>query len=455
MGTRPSATGSDEPWVEVAAIIAARDATRLRARLDVLAPAEVARVVSRLEPADQSALLTLLDSAEAADLLEEFTEAQAAGLIEELPPDRAAAIVEEMESDDRADLMGELGEADAEAILRAMDPETAQDVRELLRYPPDAAGGLMVTDFVSCRDSQRVSDVVLDLRQNAVRYSDFDVQYVYVTGDDGVLAGVLPLRDLLFASPERPVSELMIASPIRVGVEAPLEELEQLFEAHAFLGVPVTREGRRLVGVVRRAAVEDAARRRTSGLFLKVSGIIGGEELRSAPLAFRAARRLSWLSINIVLNVVAASVIALNQETLERAIVLAVFLPIISDMSGCSGNQAVAVSIRELSLGLLRPTEIGRVLLKEASIGLVNGLVLGALLGGVARLWAGDARLGIVVGAALAANTLLSVCLGGALPLVLKRFRADPALVSGPLLTTATDMCGFLFVLKLAERVLR
>jgi magnesium transporter len=445
---------ADEPWVEIAAIVAARDAARLQARLDALTPAEVARIVSRLSSEDRAALLTLLDSREAADLLEEVTEAQAAELIEDLPPDRAAEIVEEMESDDRADLMGELGEAEAEAILRAMDPETAEDVRDLLQYPADVAGGLMVTDFVSCRDSLRVSDVALDLRRNAGRYSDFDVQYIYVTSDSGALVGVLPLRDLLFAPQDRPVSELMIPGPVRVEADAPLEALEQLFDGHGFLAVPVTGPDRRLLGVVRRAAVEDAVRQRTSGLFLRVSGIIGGEELRTAPLGFRAARRLSWLSVNIVLNVIAASVIALNQDTLERAIVLAVFLPIISDMSGCSGNQAVAVSIRELSLGLVRPSEIGRVLLKEASVGLVNGLVLGALLGGVARLWAGDARLGAVVGAALAANTLLSVCLGGILPLVLRRFRADPALVSGPLLTTVTDMCGFLLLLKLAQHVL-
>jgi magnesium transporter len=246
----------------------------------------------------------------------------------------------------------------------------------------------------------------------------------------------------------------MIARPVAVAAAAPLEELEPLFEAHGFLGVPVIGRDRRLLGVLRRAAVEEAAAKRTRGLFLKVSGIIGGEELRTAPIVSRSARRLSWLTINIVLNVVAASVIALNQDTLEKAIVLAVFLPIISDMSGCSGNQAVAVSIRELSLGLVRPGEVGRVLLKESAVGLVNGLVLGGLLGAVARLWAGDSLLGLVVGAALAANTLLSVCLGGVLPLVLRRFRADPALVSGPLLTTVTDMCGFFLVLKLADIVL-
>jgi magnesium transporter len=443
-----------ETWEEIARIIAARDAARLESYLETLPPAEVARAISRLEQQDQTRLLTLLDSGEAADILEGVSDAQAVDLIEDLPPARAAAIVEEMHADEQADLLGELDRDDAEAILRAMDPEAAEGVRQLLLYPPDTAGGLMVTDFLGYPEGRRVADVLDDLRQHGETYSDYDVQYAYVTSATGRLVGVLRLRDLLFAPRETPLTRLMISDPVRVAVDATLDDLQQLFEAHGFFGVPVTDPEGRLVGIVRRAAVEEAVGEHASGLFLKVSGIIGGEELRSMPLASRSFRRLSWLSINIVLNIVAASVIAINQDTLEKAITLAVFLPIISDMSGCSGNQAVAVSIRELSLGLVRPRELLRVLFKESSLGLFNGLVLGSLLGGVALLWKGNPYLGLVVGAALAINTLVSVCLGGVLPLVLKRLRMDPALVSGPLLTTVTDMCGFLLVLRLAALVL-
>ena len=150
----------------------------------------------------------------------------------------------------------------------------------------------------------------------------------------------------------------------------------------------------------------------------------------------------------------AASVIAFYQDTLAAVIALAVFLPIISDMSGCSGNQAVAVSIRELTLGLLKPNELFRVLFKEAGIGLLNGSVLGALIGIVAWVWQGNPYLGLVVGGALAANTLLAVLIGGLVPLVLRRFGMDPALASGPILTTVTYMCGFFLVLSLASSLL-
>ena len=148
------------------------------------------------------------------------------------------------------------------------------------------------------------------------------------------------------------------------------------------------------------------------------------------------------------------AVIAVFQDTLSAVIALAVFLPIISDMSGCSGNQAVAVSIRELTLGLVKPYEFLRVLAKEAPVGLMNGLALGAILAGVAFLWQGNVYLGAVVGAAMMLNTLVAVVLGGLIPLALKAAKQDPALASGPILTTVTDMCGFFLVLSFASAIL-
>jgi magnesium transporter len=183
---------------------------------------------------------------------------------------------------------------------------------------------------------------------------------------------------------------------------------------------------------------------------LSTQGIVGGEELRTMPTLIRSRRRLSWLSINIVLNIAAASVIAFYQDTLSAVIALAVFLPIISDMSGCSGNQAVAVSMRELSLGVVKPMDVFRVLFKELSIGLLNGLALGVLIGLAAFIWKNNVYLGLVVGGALMINTIIAVSLGGTIPLILKRFGIDPALASGPVLTTITDMMGFALVLSMA-----
>jgi magnesium transporter len=335
-----------------------------------------------------------------------------------------------------------------------MPEAEASEARLLLQYAPDTAGGVMITEYLSYPDHVTVEDVAEDLWAFGEHYSDYEIQYAYITDGDGTLSGVLRLRDLLLAQRHIPVRDIMIENPVRVPVEAGLQALHRLFDAHPFFGVPAVDPGGRLVGVVRRAAVEEALGGQATDAFLAVSGIVGEDELRTMPILRRSRRRLSWLSINIVLNILAASVIAFYQDTLSAVIALAVFLPIISDMSGCSGNQAVAVSIRELALGLLKPYEYARVILKEGAVGMINGLVLGVLLGVVAAVWQDNIFLGLVVGTALMFNTLIAVLLGGLIPLGLKSLRQDPALASGPILTTVTDMMGFLMVLSFASTML-
>ena len=280
------------------------------------------------------------------------------------------------------------------------------------------------------------------------------MQYAYIVDANKRPAGVLRLRDLLLSTPATPVTKIMLPRPLVVNHAMELDELAQLFDDKGFVGLPVVDDAQRLVGVVMRKSVREAAADEVAEDFLKVSGLGGKEELRSMPIVVRSRRRLSWLSINIVLNVLAASVIAVYQDTLSQVIALAVFLPIISDMSGCSGSQAVAVSIRELALGLVRPVEMMRVLGKEMAVGVINGLALGVLLGLVTLMWKGNLWLGAVVGGALMVNTIVAVSLGGLIPLALKRMDLDPALASGPILTTVTDMCGFFLVLSLATMVL-
>jgi len=444
----------ERPWEELQARIQAGEPATLLRYIDGMSPTETARAISRLGQADQSRLFGLLAPADAAEIIEEISDTQAADLIEDLAPAQAAAILEELPSDHLADVLGEMDDEDAEAILGQMDPEDAREARTLLAYPPDTAGGLMLSEYLSFRADLTIGAVLQDLQRHREDYADYHVQYFYVTDEERRLVGVLRMHDLLFPSRAATLEEVMIREPLRVRAEAPLEELRDFFEEHDFFGVPVVDGQGRLEGVVLPEAVQEARRKRTVGQFLRLSGIIGGEEYRTMPFLNRSGRRLSWLSLNILLNIVAASVIALYQDTLAAAITLAVFLPMVSDMSGCSGNQAVAVSLRELALGLVRPNELLRVLGKEASLGVLNGIALGALLGGVALLWKGNPYLGVVVGSALAANTVVAVSLGGLLPLLLKRMRMDPALVSGPLLTTVTDMCGFFFVLSFATAVL-
>jgi magnesium transporter len=442
------------PWERLAELIAGGDNAALTQFIDNLSPPETARSISRLTEKEQHRLFSILSPEDAADVIEDIPEAQAADLVEEMPSDQAAAILEELPSDHMADVLGEMDRAASQAILAKMHREDAEEARMMLEYAPDCAGGLMISEFLSYKIDNSIQEVLDDLQKNRSDYADYNVQYFYVIDPKGKLAGVLRVHDLLFPNRDMQLSQVMLSSPLSVSHKASLKELREFFEKHHLFGVPVVDDAKRLIGVVLPNAVEEAVNKQKTRTFLRLSGIVGGEEFRTMPLLSRSGRRLSWLTMNIVLNIIAASVIAFYQDTLAAVITLAVFLPMVSDMSGCSGNQAVAVSMRELSLGLVRPGELLWVLAKEARVGIINGLVLGLLLGGIAFFWKGNPWLGAVVGGALAANTLVSVTLGGMLPLVLKRLKLDPALVSSPLLTTVTDMCGFFFVLSFASAVL-
>lgn len=443
-----------EPWKELARLVEDGRSQALEEYLDELPAWDVALAVSRLTDQEQTNLVATLTAEGTADLVEQLPDVQAVDLIEHLEPADAAAVLLELPSDERADLLGELDEPTSAAILDALPKTDADDARELGRYSDDVAGGLMATEVLKYAEDLTVENVVADMRENADRYRDFDIQYTYVCDADGRLIGVLRLRDLLLARRKRPIGELMIRDPLSLRDDTSLEDLESFFDKHHYLGVPIVDAEKRLLGVVRETAVAEALGERNESDFLKTQGIIGGEELRTFPTLLRSRRRLAWLTVNIGLNVIAASVIAFFQDTLSSVIALAVFLPIISDMSGCSGNQAVAVSMRELSLGLVRADELFWVWLREVSVGAINGSVLGLLIGAVAFAWKGNVYLGLVVGIALCLNTVLAVSIGGVVPLLLKKKGMDPAVASGPILTTITDMCGFFFVLGFATLML-
>lgn len=439
-----------EPWKVLSEIAESGDQQRLREEAASLGARECARAISRLSADQQSQILHALEPDAVANLMEEMPEEQARALILRLRPGAAARVFDAMHSNTAADLLGALERGQVEELLGEMAPEAAANARILVRYEPDVAGGLMIREFLAYPVTFTTQQVIDDMRRNSEKYSEYSIQYSFVTTYDGKLTGVLPLRDLLLTPGNTSIEKIMVKKPLSVPDDALLEDLEKFFEEHAFLGVPVVDPMDRLIGVVRRTDVQEALGKRANRDYLRSRGIVGGEELRSMPTLTRSARRLSWLSVNIGLNVLAASVIAMYQNTLESVIALAVFLPIISDMSGCSGNQAVAVSMRELSLGLVKPFEFLHVWFKEASVGIINGLALGLLLGGVAWLWKGNPYLGLVAGGALALNTLVAVSIGGLLPLAAKRLKFDPALASGPILTTITDMCGFFLVLSFA-----
>jgi magnesium transporter len=437
----------EQPEDALQAALDASNQQQVAEVVDSISSQEALRQVSLMEAADRDALMSMLAPEAAAELIEEAPAELAVAMIEGLDSSVAAKIMEELHSDTQADIVQDLEAESSEAILSEMETESAENLRMLSQYESDTAGGLMELEAFTFGIDETVGTVLKRLIEGDDSFERYRGQHPYILDEAGRLVGVVSLRDMLRSRRAVKLADIL-HEPISVRPETTQDELVDLFDEHPFLGVPVVDEAGLLLGVVSRIELAEAELERAEHESLSRQQI--SDELRSMPTWLRSRRRLAWLSSNIVLNIIAASVISAYEETLAAVIAIAVFLPMVSDMSGCSGNQAVGVSMRELSLGLTRPVDLFHVLKKELGVGVINGIVLGILIGIVAWVWKDSVFLGIVIGLALASNTLIAVSIGGTVPLLLKRFGVDPAVASGPLLTTVTDMAGFFLVLSLA-----
>ncbi|MCC6581475.1 MAG: magnesium transporter [Phycisphaeraceae bacterium] len=440
-----------EPWERLTELLDAGDAEAVEEYWRTLPSGELARTLSRMTETRQQQLLTLLDPDEAADLLDDLSFAQAADMLEELPAEQAAALVDELDSDDQVDMLSELDEQDAQAIIERMDPVEAADVRRLSQYEPDTAGGIMVTDYLAFGADQSVDQVLADLRGNAGKYAEYDVQYIYlVEAGDNALRGVVRIKDLVLAPHGTPIATLNRTDVESVPVTTSLDVLEEFFDRHDCHVAPVVDESSRLVGVVRRAHVQEALSARSEKTLMRFGGIIMGDELRTMPIWTRAARRMAFLGPTMGMSLAGAFVIMAYEPLIGKNPGLAIFLPMVAGLSGAAGNQAVAVSMRELTLGLAKPADALRVWGKELACGVLTGIAMSLLLFTVSWLLRGDHGISLTVASAMPLTILLAVTIGGCIPLLMTRLGLDPAMASSPITTTITDFCSFFIVLTLA-----
>ena len=414
-----------------------------------------------------------LHAADLADRLQRLDADEARELLRQLPVDKVAAALVEVEEDRLPDFLdafdaGQLAEilqrtapAKAVDLLQQLPPavrrdalaqlpaEAADSVRKLLRYPEDTAGGVMSNRFIALREDMTVEQVRELLRARAQEERTEDIAYLYVTDPEHRLVGIVSLRDLVFRRAERRMNEILNRDVKFVRVDADQEKLAREFEHYHYLGLPVLDAEGRLVGVVKASdALEVANKEATEDMQLMVG--LSGEEHALTPWQHSIKRRLPWLYINLVTAFLAAFVVSLFEGTIAKWAALAVFLPIVAGQGGNAGMQTLTVIIRDLALGDITPGDGRRALLKEMTLGLLNGLAIGAVVGLVGWLWQRSPLLGLVAGAAMFLNQLAAAFAGVVIPLGLKAVRLDPALASSIFLTTVTDVAGFFFFLGLA-----
>jgi len=409
-------------------------------------PADLADVLAALDDRDRLTVVQALPPELSGQALVEMPEASLAeDTLTALAPERAAEIVEGLEDDDAADILGDLPRADQERILSTL--EHRADVKRLLRYDQKTAGGRMTTHVVTVRDTATVGEALEDIRRQAETVSEF--YQVFVLDREGRLVGVLPFKDLVISRPERKVREFMAPADVSVRPEADQEEVARLLGRYNMPSLPVVDDRGRLLGRITFDDVIDVVEDESTEDLLRFGGVSAGEAL-AATWREAVRSRLPWLYLNLLAAFLAGGVVYLFQGTVQRTVALAVWMPIIAGMGGNAGTQALAVTVRRLALGLIPTHLFLRVVGKEVAVGIVNGLAIGAVVWLVAVAMGDQGRLGLVVFLAMAGNLLVAGFAGGFIPVVLERYRIDPAIASSIFVTTFTDVCGFLLLLGLA-----
>ncbi len=411
--------------------------------------ADLADRLQRLETSEARALLRRLPPEKAAAALADVEEERLPDLLGAFTPGQLSELLKRIPSADAADLLQQLPPAQRRETLAALSGDAASAIRALLKYPDDTAGGIMSNRFIALREDMTVEQVRELLRARAQEERTEDVAYLYVADREQRLVGIVGLRDLVFRRAERRMSEIMNRDVKLVRVTDDQEELARKFEHYHYLGLPVLDADGRIVGVVKASdALEIARKEATEDMQLMVG--LSGEERALTPWQVSVRRRLPWLYINLGTAFLAAGTVGLFESTIAQWTALAVFLPIVAGQGGNAGMQTLTVIIRDLALGELAPGDGRKALLKEITLGLVNGLAIGVVVGVVGWLWKGSVMLGCVTGAAMLFNQLAAALSGVMIPLGLKSLKLDPALASSIFLTTVTDVAGFFFFLGLA-----
>jgi magnesium transporter len=423
-------------------------------------PSDAADILEQLEEEDAAELLAELPADHAAEVLGEIAPELAAELIEQLPLFDLAAALSEMPSEAAADLIGELDEEVTEDVFAAMTDEAEDEVREILLYPHDSAGGLMTTDVASLPIGLTTGEATERIRQLHEQYED--LSYVYVVDDEGRLSGVISFRDLVFSRPGSTLGDVMIPDPVAVGTLTDREEVAELAQRYHLFGVPVTDDRGRLVGMVTTDAVIEAVQDEATEDFAASVGAGVAETVYTNVLeSFRM--RVPWLALNLALALMVAFVIEQQTGIISSEPVLAALMPVVALLGGNGGQQSLAVMIRSLASDDVPSAQVPGILGRQAGVGALNGALLAALAGLLSLGLLESRILGTssepfqvagVVAISVGLVLIIGAVAGSAIPVVFRRLGLDPALASSIFLTLITDTVGFGGFLLLASWLL-
>lgn len=418
-------------------------------------PSDIADFVASVpSESTQLEVLAALPDEVASETLAEMEEYEdRAELLSALDDKRGAALLQELADDDAADLLGEMEPDDRDRMLAALPRSEAVEIRDLLRYDEETAGGLMTTALVSVAAESSAGDAIAEIRRQGREVEDF--YSVFVVDDRNRLRGTVPLADLILADPRAPVESLVEPISAVTTPDTDQEEVGRIMGRYNLVSMPVVGRDGVLLGQITFDDVIDVIEAETTEDILKLAGVSDEEELQAGWLD-SVRSRLPWLTLNLVTAGLAALVILRFEGLVAQFAFLAFLMPVIAALGGNTGTQALAVTIRRIAVGDGLGTHHFPAVGKELLVGLVNGLVLGALFAVFAYLWwGGDPRIGVVVLLAMWANIIVAGFAGALIPTVLDRLGVDPAVASSVFVHTLTDLVGFVMVLSLASALLQ
>jgi len=414
--------------------------------------ADLSIVFRALSLPDQRKLFEMIEETEQKGILfRELDEDTFLQIIDEMSPDSVVEILESMPTDDIADLIGRLPEEKSEELLERMKKEGLEEVEGLLGYDDDTAGGIMIPDFVALRQNVTARQAIESLQKE---YLDVEMPfYLYVVDEYGKLVGVSSLRQLVVVPPESQLKDFMTTEVISVRTDMDQEEVARIVARYDFLAVPVVDESNRIVGIVTVDDVIDIMRKEATEDILKMAG--AGEEFVETKSVLKSTRiRLPWLFASCLGGIVAFYIIGRFEGSLSKFVYLAAFIPVIMGMGGNIGTQSSTIVVRGLATGRLHVRDIWTVVLKELTIGLILGAVYGLLIGTVAQLRYSTVALAFSVGIAVVSSMSVAALVGSLVPMCFARINIDPAVATGPFVTTAIDIISVLFYFQIATTLL-
>ena len=426
---------SDTPLLPLLAPLIEADPLRAAHQLESLSEDEALEALRALPPALAAALLPHLQASYAGALLGDADEQMVASVANRLDPKRATAILMHVAPEIRERLLPHLSEG-----LR-------REVQEQLTYPVDSIGRMMSTHFLAFHDTMRAEDAVRKIR--ALARTGMPSSYVYVIDDQDTLLGVLNMHSLMLAPEQAMLSTIMNRNIFSLPAFTDREEAARQLSKRRYFAAPVVDPDGHILGIVKAEhLLADVHKEATEDLLRMVGA--GSDERAFSPVTFSLRKRLPWLHVNLLTAFMAAAVVASFEDLIAQLTVLAVFLPVIAGQGGNAGAQSLAIVMRGLVMREVPKNKRVRLIAKETLLGLINGVATGAVTGVIAWLWYGSPALGFVVGLGMAVNVVFAGLAGASIPLVMKALRLDPAQCSSIILTTVTDVVGFLAFLALA-----